>query len=335
MKQNVIEIALDWINEERKVALATVTEAWGSSPCPVGSQLVIDEKGLFEGSISGGCIEGAVITEALEVINTGKQRCLTFGMAEDEVWEVGLACGGKIEVYIERVNMYKEMLQKLISLQLQKHLVSLVTNLTNNEKTIVKIENNEINAELPLELKQAVINSYQSGFNNKFNYCDQTFFIHNFLTPLRLVIIGAVHIAQYLAKLAQLTGYEVTIIDPRQAFANPERFPNVRILTDWPDEALEKIGINSRTAIAILTHDPKLDDPALLTALNSGAFYIGALGSLKTHKSRLDRLIKAGFSKEALARIHGPVGLYIGAKTPAEISISIMAQITENLHLKK
>lgn len=156
-------------------------------------------------------------------------------------------------------------------------------------------------------------------------------FLNAFNPPLRLIVVGAVHIAQPLARMAALAGYDVTVVDPRTAFASSERFPGVALSTDWPDEAMSALAPDARTAVVTLTHDPKLDDPALKAALASPCFYIGALGSRKTHGSRLERLRAAGFDDEALARIHGPVGLAIGAKSPAEIAISILAQITQRL----
>lgn len=156
-------------------------------------------------------------------------------------------------------------------------------------------------------------------------------FVEVFNPRLRCILVGAVHIAQPLARMAALTGYLVTVIDPRTAFASDERFPDVTLSTDWPDEALEKLKPNRRTAVVTLTHDPKLDDPALSAALRSEAFYIGALGSKKTHAARCKRLAALGFGEAELARIHGPVGLEIGAISPAEIAISIMAEITQVL----
>lgn len=156
-------------------------------------------------------------------------------------------------------------------------------------------------------------------------------FLNAFNPPLRLIVVGAVHIAQPLARMAALAGYDVTVVDPRTAFASGERFPGVALRTDWPDEAMSALAPDARTAVVTLTHDPKLDDPALKAALASPCFYIGALGSKKTHGSRLERFRAAGFDDRALARIHGPVGLAIGAKSPAEIAISILAQITQRL----
>lgn len=156
-------------------------------------------------------------------------------------------------------------------------------------------------------------------------------FLNAFNPPLRMIVIGAVHIAQPLSIMASLAGYDVTIVDPRAAFASPERFPDVTVRCEWPDEAMADLAPDARTAVVTLTHDPKLDDPALVAALNSPCFYIGALGSKKTHASRLERMKAQGFDDQALSRIHGPIGLNIGGKSPAEIAISIMGEITSVL----
>jgi xanthine dehydrogenase accessory factor len=156
-------------------------------------------------------------------------------------------------------------------------------------------------------------------------------FLNVFNSPPKLYIVGAVHIAQPLSQIAALNGFEVTVVDPRTAFATNERFPNLHLITAWPDEALADLPLDARTAVVTLTHDPKLDDPALIAALKSEAFYVGALGSKKTHAARVGRLVAAGFDQEAIARIHGPVGLDIGAVSPAEIAVSVMAQIIERL----
>ena len=160
---------------------------------------------------------------------------------------------------------------------------------------------------------------------------DGDWFLNPFNPPLRLILVGAVHIAQPLALIGSLAGYDVTVVDPRTSFASAERFPDVALVTDWPDEAMAALAPDARTAIVTLTHDPKLDDPALHAALQSPAFYVGSLGSKKTHAARIARLAEAGFTEDEIARIHGPVGLSIGAKSPAEIAISIMAEITETL----
>ncbi|HYD30423.1 MAG TPA: XdhC family protein [Azospirillaceae bacterium] len=164
---------------------------------------------------------------------------------------------------------------------------------------------------------------------------DQRLFIRAYNPPLRLIVVGAVHIAQALAPMASLAGYDVTVVDPRRAFATDERFPGVTVIREWPDDAMSKLVPDSRTAVVTLTHDPKLDDPALIAAVASPAFYIGALGSSRTHAKRLDRLRAAGVDDKALARVHGPVGLDIGAVSPAEIALAALAQITATRNPKR
>ncbi len=156
-------------------------------------------------------------------------------------------------------------------------------------------------------------------------------FLNVFNPPLRMIIVGAVHIAQFLAPMAEMAGYQVSLIDPRTAWATPERFPGIRIVDEWPDDAMTELRPDHRTAIVTLTHDPKLDDPALQAVLGGDAFYIGSLGSTRTHAKRVDRLKAAGFDDSAIERIHAPVGLNIGAKSPAEIAVSVMGQVTAAL----
>lgn len=169
----------------------------------------------------------------------------------------------------------------------------------------------------------------RSGFEED----GQTFVaVHN--PPLRLIVVGAVHIAQALVPMARVAGYDPAIVDPREAFASNARFPGEKILTDWPDEAVAKLGLDTRTAVVLLTHDPKLDDPALQAALQANVFYIGALGSMRTHAKRVDRMKQVGFTNEQIARIHGPIGLDIGAADPSEIAVAILAQMTAVLRGK-
>ena len=180
-------------------------------------------------------------------------------------------------------------------------------------------------------LAQAVDDALRDDRSRTVDTPDGRVFVQAFNPPLRLLVVGAVHIAQALAPLAVTLGYEVTVVDPRRSFATGERFPGVRLDTDWPDEALERLAPDTRSAVVTLTHDPKLDDPALHAALRSPAFYIGCLGSTRTHARRLDRLRDAGFDDAALARIQGPLGLAIGARSPAEIALAALAQITSVL----
>ena len=223
-------------------------------------------------------------------------------------------------------------LETILDARARKEPVALATHLSTGAQALVLPGG--VDGELALDertlaaARQALLDD-RSG---RVETAEGAVFVHVFNPPKRMVLVGAVHIAQPLAPMAALAGYEVTIVDPRGAFATETRFPNVNLAEAWPDDALEKLGPDSRTAVITLTHDPKLDDPALGAALRSDAFYIGALGSRKTHAARLERLKNAGFDDDDLARVHGPVGLSIGAKSPAEIAVSILAQVTEVLH---
>ena len=325
--------ALEWQNEGRSVALAMVIANRGSSPRAVGSQVVIDDNGIFEGSVSGGCLEGVVITEALETMKTGIPKRLFFGVTKENGWEVGLACGGEVEVVVEKAPSVA-ILRDLAALRQGCSGVCVITNLASGIKTLAKMDACESHETLAPWLRDGVAQVRANERSLLLEKDGASHFFHGLFAPLQLVIVGAVHIAQPLARMALMTGYQVTIIDPRETFGAKERFPDVDIVVAWPDEALQEMNIHSRTALVALTHDPKLDDPALGEALKSEAFYVGALGSRKTHAARRERLEQAGFSKETIDRIHGPVGLPIGAVTPEEIALSVMAQITEKHRLR-
>jgi len=224
--------------------------------------------------------------------------------------------------------MKQNLLQKLIAGQKTKQAMAIATNLATNEQLLIDLNSDDAPTWM-LTLAREAAHADKSRVVQSPDGTDWFFNIHN--TPLRLIIIGAVHIAQPLSYMALQTGYDVTVIDPREAFASAARFPNVTLKMQWPDEALSALNLDPRTALVALTHDPKLDDPALEVALGSSCFYIGALGSKKTQAARHKRLSNAGFEETTRARIHGPVGLNIGAKSPAEIAISIMAEITQTL----
>ncbi|CAN0342362.1 unnamed protein product [Phaeothamnion confervicola] len=222
--------------------------------------------------------------------------------------------------------MKQKILDQLLRDCANKRAVALATNLATGTEQLLYLSD-----EAKTELAQQARIALREDRARTVETPEGEVFINVFNPPLRLLIAGAVHIAQPLARMAALAGYDVTIIDPRRAFATQERFPGVTLLTEWPDAGVAELKPDARTAIVTLTHDPKLDDAALSTALNSDSFYIGCLGSKKTHAARLERLRLAGFDDAALARIHGPVGLAIGAKSPAEIAISILAQLTSTL----
>ncbi len=208
---------------------------------------------------------------------------------------------------------------------------ALVTHLKSGQHALVDGDSIEGDLRLDAPALGAVRTTIRDDRSTAIETSDGRIFVEVFNPPLRLLAVGAVHAAQPLARMAAIAGYAVTIIDPRSAFATEDRFPGVALCTDWPDEAMPRLKPDRRTAIVTLTHDPKIDDPALAAALKSEAFYIGALGSKRTHAGRCQRLKEAGFSDADIARIHGPVGLSIGALSPAEIAVSILAQVTQVL----
>lgn len=318
----VLAKALDWLAEGRGVALATVIRTWGSAPQPVGSQLLIDDDGNFLGSVSGGCVEAEIITEAAEVIASGEPKSLEYGIEDNTAWSVGLACGGSIRIFVEKLAPGRN-LPDLVGAVRARRQVALVTHLATGAQSVAGSPD-----DIGPELAPALDDAFRRGRSVAVAGNDGEIFINVFNPTVRLIIVGAVHVAQPLVPMARALGYEVTIVDPRSAFSTEQRFGGVDIVRDWPDEALPKIGIDGRTALIVLTHDPRIDDPALITALASDAFYIGALGSKKTHAKRVERLLKAGVSDAGIERIHAPIGLDIGAQGAPEIAVSIIAEIT-------
>ena len=317
---NVLHFAVDWHEKGMGAAVATVIETWGSAPRRVGSQLVVSGAGQMEGSVSGGCVEGAVVLEALDSLKDGQTKVLEYGVSDDDAFAVGLACGGKMRVLVEPIG-------KQFPIELLKELVDAIAK---DRSVIYEINIETFRRGLVYEGYEDRIRSDRSGFKE-----DKITFLNVFSPKLKMDIVGAVHIAQALVPMAKIVGFLPRIIDPRESFANRERFVSVEISNDFPDIALSNSEPNSRTAVILLTHDPKLDDPALHIALKSQAFYIGALGSKKTHQQRKVRLKNAGFTEKEINRINGPIGLDIGASSPEEIAISILSEVIANLRLVK
>ncbi|WP_054002016.1 XdhC family protein [Shimia sp. SK013] len=309
--QGAPELALEWHRAGRGAALATVVQTWGSAPRRVGAQMVVSGDGQLEGSVSGGCVEGAVMLEAMESLEDGQGKLLEFGVSDGDAFAVGLACGGTIKVLVEPVGavLSEDVLADLVAARAARTAVAYVC------------DGETGGGRLTTEGFEDRFRMDRSGVEDDGRFVA----IHN--PPLRLVVVGAVHIAQALVPMARIAGFDPFIVDPRSAFGSEARFPGETILDEWPDEAMQQIGLDARTALVLLTHDPKLDDPALHIALKSPAFYVGALGSTRTHGKRVERLEDAGFSANDIGRIHGPIGLDIGAASPSEIAVSIMGEM--------
>ena len=313
------EAALEWISQGKGVVLASVIETWGSAPRPAGSMLAISSESELAGSVSGGCVEGAVVAEALAALEDGEPRLLQYGVSDEESFAVGLACGGTIRILVEPVGVGQgpevALIEALVAKKASRQAVAYLVNIQSWERRLAAPGDGDL-AERFFAEKSGVTGDWFVSIHNP---------------PLRMVVVGAVHIAQPLLQMARLAGYDAVLVDPRAAFLTAERFPGERLVDVWPDEALVAERIDGRTAVVTLSHDPKIDDPAIVEALRSEAFYLGCLGSKKTHRTRLARLAKAGVPDGDLAKIHAPVGADIGARSPAEIAVSIMAEVTERL----
>jgi xanthine dehydrogenase accessory factor len=318
--RDVPAITRRWLDEFGVIALATVIKTWGSSPVPVGGQLVIGPEERFEGSVSGGCVEAAVITAAAEVMATGSPKVLEYGVGDETAWRVGLPCGGRIEIFVERLTGATDAayLDAVIAARQTRSLLVVDTSLKDGRRVLHR----DIGA-YEAETAEALTN----GECVLVEDAEARRFLHALAPPVHVILIGAGHVAQVLADLAQRVGYQATVIDPRTAFSSETRFGGVPLRQDWPETALPSLGLDNRTAVVTLAHDARLDDETLPVAVRSPCFYVGALGSRRTHEKRVERLAKAGMTEAEIARVDAPVGIPIGAKGPAEIAVSILGAI--------
>lgn len=333
-----------WLAEGKQVALATVVSTWGSAPRPAGSKMAISSQGEMSGSASAGCVEGAVVEEALASLRDGRPRRLHYGVADDSAWTVGLACGGDIRLYVEPLAPLLLGASPIFAFwrdavaadqPIVRACVIDETSEWGGKSLLVDSEGRSA-GELPGAIEPGVrldalalvrggasaLKSYLAGEAPVEVFLDVT------LPPPTLIIVGAVHIAIELARLAKILGFRVVVVDPRRGFNTRERFPMAdELKSTWPDEALREVGVTMSTAVAMLAHDPKIDDPAAITALRSPAFYVGALGSKRTNRLREERLREAGITPLELERLRAPIGLDLGGRSPEEIALSVLAEI--------
>jgi xanthine dehydrogenase accessory factor len=325
----------NWRAHNNSIALATVIQTWGSSPRRAGAKMALTPDGKITGSVSGGCVEGAVYETGVEVLKSNRPQLLHFGVADETAWEVGLACGGSIDVFVKPLD--SEFFETLRSLLVEEQPAVLLTVVRGPDellgREILVREDGYVTGALTNQVDKQALDLAREALTQGESHCamlneDVEIFLEVILPPPTLITVGGVHITIALMALAKTLGYRTVVIDPRSAFGNQERFPNVdQLIPLWPDEAFQQVPITRSTAVAMLTHDPKLDDPALKIALPSPAFYVGALGSKTTQAKRRQRLLGDGLTEEQLNRLHGPIGLEIGAGTPEEIAMSIMAEI--------
>ena len=324
-----------WLAGGEQVALATVVWAEGSSPRPLGSRLAVTRSGQMVGSVSGGCVEGAVFEEAQEVLAGGPPKRLRYGAVDETGWEVGLACGGKIEIYVEPL---AEVHRHLLAALEAEETVALATCLDGSGHLLAwpdgRLEGDlRLAPELTDLFPGPAAELYRGPEGPVLSEVEGDVFLQVLAPPPTLVIVGAVHIAVSLVELAQTLGFHVRVVDARRAFATRERFPTVgELVVAWPQDALKAESLGSQHYVVILSHDPKFDLPALQIALRSQAAYVGLIGSRSTQARRKAALREAGFAEAELARIHGPVGLDLGGREPAEIALAILAEIVAVRH---
>ncbi|HEX8421098.1 MAG TPA: XdhC family protein [Sphingomonas sp.] len=298
----VLSAARAWKGEP--MAIATVISTWGSAPRPRGSHMLVHADGRFEGSVSGGCVENDILQAAAEVIAGAPFQVRNYGVADAAAWEVGLPCGGEIAVMVQPVSAAgfdPELFDRIADARDTGAALTVITDLATGHSDA-----------RPIETGQVFVNRYDP--------------------PRRLLIVGAVQIAQALAQLATPLGIDIVVIDPRARFLTEERFPGVTLDDRWPDEAIAAYRPGPSTAVVTLSHDIKIDDPALIAALATDAAYVGALGSRKSHAARRERLAAAGVTADNIDRIDAPVGIDIGAIGPSEIALSIAAAMIGAFH---
>lgn len=332
--REIIEQANEWRGADRPIALATVIKTWGSAPRKVGAKMIVSNDNAMAGSVSGGCVEGAVVEAANNTLAEGKANLLEFGVADETAWTVGLACGGMIDVFVQPFN---PQIQATVSEWIANEQAGAVVTVVRGSADLIGKQAILIDGDLFLSIDphlDAAIGVmaqevFQSRKSQRRTLSDERteIFVDVIMPSPTLIIVGGVHIAQALIEIGQVVGFRSVVIDPRRAFGSADRFPDVPLHQEWPRKAFEHVAINEASAVVLLTHDPKIDDQALEKVLPSRAFYIGALGSKKTVAKRVQRLEEAGVSADLINRINGPVGLDINAKTPEEIALAIMGEI--------
>jgi xanthine dehydrogenase accessory factor len=334
-----------WRRQGRRVALARVIDVEGSGPREPGATMAVSEDGEVAGSVSGGCVEGAVMEAALGSLATGDRGLLTFGYSDADALAVGLTCGGTVHLYVEPLDWAPDVENALIAAlnaDAPAALATVVAGAGVGTKLLYRPGEPVIGtlgtAELDVVAARDAAGELAAGSSRLRHYGGRgeigrdevSVFIESFVAPARMIIFGAVDFTAALVRMARVMGFRVTVCDARPAFATKARFPLAdEVVVDWPDRHLKGLqdALTPRDAVCVLTHDSKFDVPAIVAALDTAVGYLGALGSRRTHVDRLARLREAGVSDRELARLHAPIGLDLGARTPEETAISICAEI--------
>ena len=324
----------EWFARGNEIAVATVIRVVGSAPRPVGARMIVSSEGQMAGSVSGGCVETAVYEEMRDVLAGGPPRKLHFGITEDMIWDVGLACGGTIDVFVQKLD--PALITSLVEqIKLGEPVALAVTVSGNRESGIgesglitrdgvvfgLDESRSTHHAQEMLKARAArgEVHEIEPGLE---------VYVEPFLPPPALIIVGGVHVAIPLTRFAKELGFYVTVVDPRAKFANRERFPEAdEVLLEWPDEAFAHLYVDDSTYVVLLTHDPKIDEPTLAAALKTEAAYIGAIGSRGTHAARFERMARWDVTPEDLERVYAPIGLDLGGQKPEETALSIIAEV--------
>jgi xanthine dehydrogenase accessory factor len=346
--REIIEEVLPSFNLSEPFALATVTRTWSSAPRPVGAAMAVSPNGEVVGSVSGGCVEGAIHEAALEVLKTGIPRSVTYGVSDDNAFAVGLTCGGTIELFIQVVspNTYPQFGEIARRIREEKP-IGVATLIAGSDRIGSRIVFTRDSAEGTLGdagldhsviedarglLDQGKTKTLKLGPQGERRVDDVSIFVESFAPAPKMIVFGAIDFAAAVARIGKFMGYHVTVCDARALFATKRRFPEAdEVIVDWPHRFLPTIEVDERTVICVLTHDPKFDVPVLEIALRTKAGYVGAMGSRRTHLDRLQRLKEVGMSDAEIARLRSPIGLDLGARTPEETAISIAAEIISDM----
>jgi xanthine dehydrogenase accessory factor len=349
--RELLDTLAAWRSDGVDVGRAVVVRTFGSAPRPEGAVLLAAADGRLAGSVSGGCVEGAAYEEIERARRDGVSRVIRYGISDEQAWDVGLACGGTIDVLVEAA-VRPEITAAGSDIERGR---AVVTPLPADSPgpdfgphepgpgepaapALVIGDDGSLNGSLgepslDAELVRAGLAAMASGTSRTVELGGRSLFIEAYPVRPRLVVVGAVQVAIPLVALAHELGFETVVVDGRPAFATAERFPSVdRLVVGWPDEVADEIGLGPTDAVAVLSHDVKFDEPAIVEALRRGCRYVGAVGSRKTQADRRDRLRAAGVTEAELARLHGPIGLDLGGRAPAETALAILAEIVADRH---
>jgi xanthine dehydrogenase accessory factor len=318
--RDVLETLERWAADGTPVAVATVVGTERSAPRDPGAVLAVSQEGQVAGSVTGGCVEPAVYGEAREVLAGGAPRLKTYGIADEEAFEVGLPCGGSVHIFVDRLD--PELVAPIAEAVRQERPIALEITISGEDagaKRLVGPGDDGPAAELLARGETAIVDTAEGQV-----------FVSSFAPRPNMYVFGAVDHAAAVASVGRFLGYRVTVCDARAKFVTRDRFPDVdELVVEWPDKFLRRAPVDERTVICVLTHDHKFDVPALKVALETPAGYIGAMGARRTNEDRAERLRAEGVSEEEIARIHAPIGLKIGSRTPEEVAVAIAAEIVQ------